>query len=82
MKVRLKTIMAGPTCNHGVGDIADLPQAQAYDLIERGHAEQLEPDPQGSARIEAAVAAPAEVAMMPPAGRKVTPPTRRRASGA
>lgn len=55
MRVRMKTIMAGPAGTAGPGDILDLPDAVAYDLIERRFADQ----------VEEAVTGPAETATAP-----------------
>lgn len=42
MRVKIRTNMAGPAGAHLAGSIVNLDQAQAYDLIERGFALQVE----------------------------------------
>jgi hypothetical protein len=42
MKIRMKTILSGPDGHCDAGKITDLPEDRAYDLIERGYAEQVE----------------------------------------
>lgn len=56
MRVRLKTIMAGPAGTASPGAIVDLDRAEAYALIEGGFAEQLD---------EAAIAPGGERAELP-----------------
>lgn len=56
MRIRMKTIMAGPTRNAAPGQVIDVPKAEAYTLIEAGAAEQVEENqgelalPRGKAR--------------------------------
>lgn len=63
MRVRMKSIIAGPNINASPGDIIDVAQAFAYALIESGAAEQIDDDPP---RKAAAIVQP-ETAAMPPA---------------
>lgn len=42
MRVRLKSIYAGPRGAYAAGQVADLPTAEAYALCEGGFAEQIE----------------------------------------
>lgn len=41
MKIRMKTLAAGPAGPRQAGSIVDLPDAEAYQLIEGGYAEQV-----------------------------------------
>lgn len=63
MKVKLRTIMAGPSGVTDRGGVLDLADRDAYALIESGHAEQV--DDRGSVVVEFAVAGPAETAEAP-----------------
>lgn len=69
MRVRMKTLMAGPGGVFSPGELADLPQATAYALCEGGYAEQVdEPLGMSSAaarHIETATLAPPEQAVAP-----------------
>lgn len=42
MRIKLRTNMAGPKGTTHAGQVVDLPEGQAYDLIERGFAEQAD----------------------------------------
>jgi hypothetical protein len=64
MKVRMKTIFASPVQRCDIGEVIDVPQAQAYDLIERGFAEQVED------HVERAVLAGGEETATAPAQRR------------
>lgn len=61
MRVRMKSLMAGPAGVAQPGQVIDLAAAEAYDLIERGYAEQVD-DP---AAVERAIAPPPESADLP-----------------
>jgi hypothetical protein len=69
MKVRMKTLMAGPEGTFAAGQVADLPEAQAQALIEGGYAVAVEAPAQAdqAAPVEAPAqaehAAPVEAAM-------------------
>lgn len=43
MKIRMKTRSAGPDGIHSVGDIIDIPDKQAKQLVDGGYAEAMEP---------------------------------------
>lgn len=59
MKIRLKTIMAGPGGAAGPGDVVDVPDDEASALIEGGYATAVdEPAPAGKKPARRAVAAP------------------------
>ena len=58
MLVKLRTNFAGPTIAAGAGQVIDLPDAAAYDLIERGYASQVD------APLSPADQAPAETATL------------------
>lgn len=63
MKVTLKTTMAGPAGGGAAGQTIDVPQAQAYDLIERGYAEQPpEPAKERAELVPAVEVEPVETA--------------------
>lgn len=65
MRVRLKTLMAGPAGVHSAGQVLDLPTAQAYALCEGGYAEQVDaPAPAPAATIETASVAPQQAATL------------------
>lgn len=44
MKIRMKTIMAGPLCVRHPGEVCTLPRDEAAMLVDAGYAECLEPD--------------------------------------
>lgn len=50
MKVRMRTLMAGPDGVHSPGDMADLPNEQAIAMIDGGYA-----DPAREVAVETAV---------------------------
>ncbi|MFM2345357.1 MAG: hypothetical protein RL654_110 [Pseudomonadota bacterium] len=59
MKIRLKTIMAGPGGSAGPGDVVDVPDDEAAALIEGGYASAVdEPTPAGKKPARRAAAAP------------------------
>lgn len=69
MKVRLKTLMAGPAGTHHAGSVVDLPAGQAGELVRAGYAiameiARVEPPEVAVATVatqEFAVARPAEI---------------------
>ena len=70
MKIRLKSMMAGPQGSFAPGTLVELPEAQAQDLVARGYAEAVTDLPANPADYPgpetAAIAAP-EQAVQPPA---------------
>lgn len=42
MKIKMRTQMSGPAVNAAAGAVIDMEKAAAYDLIEKGFAEQVE----------------------------------------
>lgn len=49
MKIKMRSLMAGPAGVLQPGQVADLDKAQAYDLIERRFADQVEEAVRGPA---------------------------------
>lgn len=72
MKIRMKSIYAGPRGSFSPGQVADLDQASAYALIEGGFAEQID-EP---ATVEEATATGRETATAPAQRKK--PAARRK----
>ena len=66
MRVRMKTIMAGPNISASLGQIIDIPRPFAYDLIESGAAEQVDDDPVTRVALETATIDPPEAAVILP----------------
>lgn len=56
MRVRLRTTYASPAGAHAAGSVVDLEKAEAYDLIERGYAAQIEAETATEAVPQRAVA--------------------------
>jgi hypothetical protein len=79
LRVRLKTLIAGPQGVGQAGDTMELPEAMAQALVAQGHAEWLEvapvPEP------EAAVLEPDETTALPAARRPTSTPVHRRRRG-
>ena len=55
MKVRLLTGRVGASGTQYAGDVIDVPEREAYTLLERGHAELVEPESAAVAATETAV---------------------------
>ena len=72
MKVRLKTLMAGPDGVFPPGSVIDPPNDEAEALISAGYAERLERPPE-TAAAEAAAIDPGSRATRPPARSRKTP---------
>ncbi len=70
MRVRLKTIMAGPGGTFKAGSIIALPSDQARELIEGGFAEAVPGKGLLPADVETATAEPPENAMRPTPTRR------------
>jgi len=78
MKIRLKTIMAGPQGTAGPGDVIDLPEAAALVLLKSGQAS-LAPRERVRPPAERATAEPAaEETVATPAAPPARRGTRRR----
>ena len=80
MRIRMSTIYAGPHGTCAPGGILDLPEASAYDLIERGYAVQegaeAVPQPAG---VDAGLAAgTVDSAVLAPPATAEAPANRRR----
>lgn len=74
MKVKLKTVMAGPNGTYQPGAVADLPEKDAYALCEGGFAEQVEePKPAGFVSDELHDTKPVEHATTEAPERTVSP---------
>lgn len=73
MKIKMKTILAGPDPekNAHPGQVIDRPRAEAYALIEAGHAEQHgDVDPDEAAGEQRDLLAGRETATLSPAERR------------
>lgn len=68
MRVKLKTLMAGPEGSAHPGQILDLPADRAQALVAGGYADAMEPEAQGTQ--EAATLATPETAMQPAARKR------------
>lgn len=64
MRIKLLTLMAGPTGTYNAGQIIDMPEAQAKELIDRGYAVVCEMQAKKAVVMETATAQPPETAMM------------------
>lgn len=63
MKIKLRTLLAGPRgCVHP-GTVIDWPEVEAQALIQGGYAEAVEPAMVGAAPVETATAEPPEAAV-------------------
>lgn len=81
----MRTTLAGPSGTAAAGDVLDLPEAAAYDLIERGYAVQLGAVQVGAVHVGAAPAsdpAPAEQATASAPETAEAPPRRGRRGAA
>jgi len=67
MRIVLKTYMAGPRGSAGPGDVVDLPDAAAAELLNTGKALPVRDDPQPAeeTEIEEAIAPQPEAATVP-----------------
>ena len=72
MKLRLKTLMAGPDGVFPPGSVIDPPDDEAEALISAGYAERLEP-PLETGGVEVAAIIPGSRATRPPARPRKTP---------
>lgn len=64
MKLKLLTLMAGPDGTYNAGQIIDMPEVQAKELIDRGYAVVCEMPVKKAVVMETATAQPPETTMM------------------
>jgi hypothetical protein len=73
----MKTTMAGPAGTVHAGQVCDLPDFTAYDLIERGYAEQVGFAPPKPQAIETAAIMQPETTAMPAAAKRLAAKVKR-----
>lgn len=77
MRIRMSTIYAGPHGTCAPGGILDLPEAAAYDLIERGYA--VQEGAEALPAVDAGLAAgTVDSAVLAPPATAEAPANRRR----
>lgn len=70
MKLKLLTLMAGPHGVYNAGQIVDMPEAQAKELIGSGYAVACEMPAKKAVVMESAMVQPPETTMMEPEVKK------------